>query len=224
MPIVTKTYMWVGSCLRWTQGVYSIWNWKYSLYFLLLRQEMRNEHQLHPWRYWYSTWLTSIHMKLLFAYLECKFQRYFCTMDEWSPAPLGYKYPFRSGAELHFNFLTLWINEFPLSVAVMSPVNIAIIPCLKSTKCACMWMLCACVYGTDKSKSSASQYQFIFLLKLVWLEIVRAWVWKYIGKYCHLRSVNASSCLSFFLSCTPMPIFEQGLTSLQSLLASPHNT
>ena len=59
---------------------------------------MRNEHQLHPWRYWYSTWLTSIHMKLFFAYLECEFQRYFCTMDEWSPAPLGYKYPFSSGA------------------------------------------------------------------------------------------------------------------------------
>ena len=94
--------------------------------------------------------------------------------------------------ELHFNFFMLWINQYPLSVAVMSPVNIAIIPSLKSNKCTCLWMLCACVYGTDKSKSSASPSRFIFLLKLVWLEIIRAWVWNQILKF------TCCECLSFF--------------------------
>ena len=70
-------------------------------------------------------------------------------------------------SELHFNVFMLWINQHPLSVAVMSPVNITILPCHRSTNCK--WLLCAHVYGADNSEYSASQFHFIFLLKLVWL-------------------------------------------------------
>ena len=120
-------------------------------------------------------------------------------------------------------FFMLWINHYPLSVVVMSPVNIAMITCFKSTKCR--WLLCIHDYGTDKSKYSAAQFHFVFLLKLVWLKIIWTNVWNKILTFTSMECLKFHTCsklskLFFLYSNANLWIGAWR----RSLLTSPHKS